>query len=123
VLLYGDLDHDLTLAVLRRADVFLRTTKYDGDALSVREALTLGIPVVATSTALRPAGVRLVPVGDRTAVVAAVRACLAERDAETGRASAFATEREDRPAPPDNIAAVARLYADACGRLAPEERP
>jgi glycosyltransferase involved in cell wall biosynthesis len=123
VLLYGDLDHELTLAVLRRADVFLRTTKYDGDALSVREALALGIPVVATSTALRPAGVRLVPVGDRAAVVAAVQACLAERDEEAGRAGAFAAEPEDRPAPPDNVAAVVRLYADARGRPAPEERP
>jgi glycosyltransferase involved in cell wall biosynthesis len=112
VLLHGDLAHDLTLAVLRRAQVFLRTTTYDGDAISVREALALGVPVVATRTALRPAGVRLVDVGDRPGLDTAIRACLFERASAGG-------VRPPRPALPDhdantdNIAAVVRLYEDA----------
>jgi glycosyltransferase involved in cell wall biosynthesis len=110
VLLYGDLEHQMTLAALRRADVFLRTTTYDGDALSVREALALGIPVVATRTALRPPGVRLVDVGDAGAVEAEIRVCLAEprerRVAEPGSKSG---------ATPDNIATVVRLYDEALG--------
>ncbi len=113
VLLYGDLDHARTLAALARADVFLRTTTYDGDALSVREALALDVPVVATRTALRPAGVRLVGVGDASGVEAAIRACLTR-----GR-SPESTVREaaapfDQPAN-NNIAAVVRLYEDALG--------
>jgi glycosyltransferase involved in cell wall biosynthesis len=122
VLLYGDLDHDMALAVLGRASVFLRTTRYDGDALSVREALALGIPVVATRTALRPAGVRLVEIGDRRGVAAAIRASLAEREAAP-LAGPFEPQPDDRPGAPDNIADIARLYEEACGRPSFEERP
>lgn len=115
VLLYGDLAHDVTLAVLRRAQVFLRTTRYDGDALSVREALALGVPVVATRTALRPAGPRLVDVGDRRGLDAAVRECLAEPDAvRHGRASTtLHPDREEDDT--RNLTAVMRLYEDAVG--------
>src|SRR5438105_8526009 len=37
-----------SLRAIADADVLLRTTLYDGDAISVREALYLGTPVVAT---------------------------------------------------------------------------
>lgn len=112
VLLYGDLDHAMTLAALSRADVFLRTTTYDGDALSVREALALGIPVVATRTALRPAGVHLVGIGDGPGVEAAIRACLMR-----GRSTSELADAPGSSVPPpaDNIAAVVRLYEDALG--------
>ena len=50
----------------------LRTTLYDGDALSVREALQLGTPVVATDNGMRPTGVRLIPISDLQALVAAI---------------------------------------------------
>jgi glycosyltransferase involved in cell wall biosynthesis len=122
VLLYGDLDHDKTLAVLGRGDVFLRTTKYDGDALSVREALALGVPVVATRTALRPAGVRLVDVGDCRGVADAIRQCLAERGT-TPASGPFEPRPDERAMPPDNIAALVRLYDEALGRRPHEERP
>ncbi len=39
----------------------LRTTHYDGDAISVREALAMGTPVIATRTAFRPEGCHLIP--------------------------------------------------------------
>ncbi len=113
VLLYGDLAHDQALAVLQRAHVFLRTTTYDGDALSVREALALGVPVVATRTALRPDGVQLVNVGDLAAVDAAVRATLTA-PADAGRPS---VPDRLRAGGQDNIAAVVRLYEDALGDL------
>jgi glycosyltransferase involved in cell wall biosynthesis len=65
ILLYGDLPRAATLVAMRQCDVLLRTTLYDGDSVSVREALYLGTPVIATDNAMRPPGVRLIPVSDR----------------------------------------------------------
>ena len=47
-----------------QSDVFIRSTAFDGDALSVREAMTLGIPVIATETDFRPEGVIKYGIGD-----------------------------------------------------------
>lgn len=55
----GNRDYDECLAAIHRSAVFLRPTLYDGDSLSVREALALGTPVVATATDFRPEGVIL----------------------------------------------------------------
>ena len=48
-----------TLAVIARADLLLRTTVYDGDAISVREGLAIGTRVLATDNGMRPDGVFL----------------------------------------------------------------
>lgn len=61
----GQLSNQTVLAVMSRLTVFLRPTYFDGDSLSVREALSLGIPVVASDTGLRPPGVILFPKGER----------------------------------------------------------
>ncbi len=45
--------------LMSMSNVFVRPTNTDGDALSVREALFLGIPVVASDCAPRPEGTRL----------------------------------------------------------------
>ncbi|MEJ7623926.1 MAG: glycosyltransferase family 4 protein [Pyrinomonadaceae bacterium] len=68
VLLAGDVEHRQTLHLVHRANVLLRTTLFDGDAISVREALFLGTPVVATDNGLRPPGVDLIPVHDQPAL-------------------------------------------------------
>lgn len=60
----GELSHDTTLSVMKELDVFVRPTYFDGDANSVREALALGVPVVASATSYRPPGVRIFPIGD-----------------------------------------------------------
>lgn len=57
VYLCGDLEHEACLTAISRTALFLRPTLYDGDSLSVREALALGVPVVATATDFRPEGV------------------------------------------------------------------
>ncbi|MGD8394296.1 MAG: glycosyltransferase family 4 protein [Candidatus Eiseniibacteriota bacterium] len=44
-------------ALLARSDLFLRTARVDGDSMSVREALALGVPTVASDAAPRPDGV------------------------------------------------------------------
>jgi glycosyltransferase involved in cell wall biosynthesis len=72
VLLYGDLPHAATLQAIRRADLMLRTTWYDGDAISVREGLHLGVPVIASDNGMRPEGTHLIPARDLEALVAAV---------------------------------------------------
>ncbi|MFN2599261.1 MAG: glycosyltransferase family 4 protein [Pyrinomonadaceae bacterium] len=108
VLLCGDVPHDATLRALAEGDIFLRTTHYDGDAISVREALHAGTPVIATDNGMRPAGVHLIPVGDRTALVASVEARLREpRAARDGREGETGEE---------NIAAVLRLYEELLRR-------
>src|SRR5262249_37088939 len=65
ILLYGDMPHEVTLRATVECDLLLRTTLYDGDSVSVREALYLGTPVIATDNGMRPAGVHLIPVQDQ----------------------------------------------------------
>ncbi len=72
VVLAGDVPHNATLVAIGRADLMLRTTLYDGDAISVREALQVGTPVIATDNTMRPSGVMLVPKSDLAALVRAI---------------------------------------------------
>jgi len=44
---------------MRQSDVLVRPTLSDGDSIVVREALTLGLPVIASDVGYRPEGVRL----------------------------------------------------------------
>lgn len=45
--------------ILASADLFVRPTNTDGDAISIREALSLGTPVVCSDVVSRPDGVTL----------------------------------------------------------------
>lgn len=47
------------VSVVAQADLFVRPTNTDGDANSLREALALGVPAVASDAALRPEGTAL----------------------------------------------------------------
>jgi glycogen(starch) synthase len=67
------------LATLRSVDVFVRPTYFDGDASSVREALALGVRVVASDTDSRPEGVWRFPCGDADALARAIETALAAR--------------------------------------------
>jgi glycosyltransferase involved in cell wall biosynthesis len=78
LLLCGDLPHEVTLRAIEGSNLFLRTTWYDGDSISVREALHLGIPVIATDNGMRPPGVHLIPKSDSGALCRAVEMCLNE---------------------------------------------
>ena len=55
----------------------VRSTFVDGDAITVREALAFGVPVVASDTAFRPEGVTLFRKGDVSDLVAKLRQVLA----------------------------------------------
>jgi len=72
IILAGNIDHDVTLALMSKADALLRITLFDGDAISVREARYLGTPVIATDNGMRPPDVELVPVGGEAQLIAAM---------------------------------------------------
>jgi glycogen synthase len=76
ILLYGDLSHGTTLQAIARSDLMLRTTWYDGDALSLREAIHFGVPVIATDNGMRPEGVHRVPPRDLEALLVAIEEVL-----------------------------------------------
>jgi glycosyltransferase involved in cell wall biosynthesis len=105
ILLAGDLPHAVTLSAVARSDLFLRTTRYDGDAISVREALWLGTPVIATDNGMRPAGVRLVPVGDVAALTDAILTQLASPRPESRNTDAARETLGE-----ENLDATLRLY-------------
>lgn len=69
VAMLGDVDHRLCLRVFSAVDLYVRCTDRDGDAISVREALALGTPVVASDVGGRPADAVLFPAGDVDAMV------------------------------------------------------
>ncbi|MGA2647108.1 MAG: glycosyltransferase family 4 protein [Candidatus Sulfotelmatobacter sp.] len=78
VLLCGDVPHAITKAAISRSDLMLRTTLFDGDAISVREALYLSTPVIASDNGMRPAGVHLIPKSDLQALLSAIEERLAQ---------------------------------------------
>lgn len=104
ILLCGDIAHAVTMRAIAQADVMLRTTLYDGDAISVREALYLGTPVVATDNTMRPAGVQLVPAFAPHALFAAVERTL--------RSSAAKPEEKMPLADQSNLEAVLQVYEE-----------
>jgi glycosyltransferase involved in cell wall biosynthesis len=106
ILLYGDLPHAATLQAMRLADLMLRTTWYDGDALSVREALHFGLPVIATDNGMRPEGVHLIPGRNPDALIAAIEEELAKPRTQLEPA---------KPSENANLLAVLGLYRELMG--------
>jgi glycosyltransferase involved in cell wall biosynthesis len=102
VFLAGDVAHEATLAALARARLMLRTTLYDGDAVSVREALAYGVPVIATDNGMRPPGVALIPKRNADALESAI---IAELEIERGPRVAAACGEA-------NIEAVLAVYRE-----------
>ena len=79
ILLAGDVDHDTCLALMAASDVFVRPTLEDGDSISVREALELQVPVVASRVGTRPPGAILFHPGDVEDLLAKLECALAHR--------------------------------------------
>jgi glycosyltransferase involved in cell wall biosynthesis len=74
--LLGDVDHEECLSLLSRSDVFVRATYNDGDSISVREALSLGVPVVASNVGTRPAGSFVFKAGSVDGLLACIESAL-----------------------------------------------
>ena len=102
ILLCGDVEHAVTLRLMTESDIFLRTTLHDGDSISVREALYLGIPVIATDNSMRPNGVELVPQSDPIALQQAIERCLVNDSAQMPRGESGE----------ENIDGVLKLYEE-----------
>ncbi|QSQ15130.1 glycosyltransferase family 4 protein [Myxococcus landrumensis] len=68
----GDLEHPAALGLLVRSDAFLRPTTHDGDSISVREALTLAVPCVASDVCERPEGTWVFQSGDAASLAARI---------------------------------------------------
>jgi glycosyltransferase involved in cell wall biosynthesis len=87
----GSIEHARALAVMRECDVFLRPTRIDGDSISVREALSLGVRCVASNAVARPSGTVLFESGNADSLAEAISRALSSRpramkgvDAEAG---------------------------------------
>lgn len=102
ILLCGDVPHAITLRTIAESDLFLRTTLYDGDSISVREALNIGVPVIATDNHMRPGGVDLIPISDVNALRGAI-----ERRLTNGNERQSCADADDQ-----NIEAVFELYQE-----------
>jgi len=98
----GSIDHGTALYLIRYADIMLRTTLFDGDAISVREALFLGTPVMATDVGHRPEGVHLIKVGEKGQLVEKIGEIIS-----TPRSSWAASAPDDA-----NIKKVVDLYEE-----------
>jgi glycogen(starch) synthase len=77
VILAGDVPHELCLSYIALSDLFVRTTLKDGDSISVREALSLGVPAVVSDVGARPPGALLFQAGNLEDLIAKMDATLA----------------------------------------------
>ena len=64
--------------IIARADLFVRPTITDGDALSLREALFFGTPTIASDCTMRPEGTILFRTGDADDLAAKLMGTLAK---------------------------------------------
>jgi glycosyltransferase involved in cell wall biosynthesis len=73
-------------AALRSNATFVRPTRADGDAVSIREAISAGVPVVASDVVARPPGVVTFPVADSDQLATALLAVVNRQTASLNQA-------------------------------------
>lgn len=73
---FRDLDFPDFVALLRKADVFLRPSYTDSTCITVRDCVAMGVPVVASDCVERPEGTVVFPVGQQDGFEEAVRTVL-----------------------------------------------
>ena len=95
-----DLSPPQFLAVLAHAELYVRATLADGDAVAIREAASVGTRVVATDAVPRQAGTCLFRSGDAEALAGHIAAAL--MNPELGRLPQAAF--------PDNYQEILRVY-------------
>ena len=81
VFLAGDLNHDHFMMLLSRSALHLRTPTTDGVSSTVLQALSLGVPVVASENGTRPASVLTYRATDADAMIDRIDTVLSNRTA------------------------------------------
>jgi glycosyltransferase involved in cell wall biosynthesis len=104
ILLAGDTNHEVVLHLIEKCDILLRTTIFDGDAISIREAIYLGTPVIATDNGMRPEGVNLIPT--RSSIKTFVEKVVDVLSKKVERKSV------EKDSGRENIAAVLNIYKE-----------
>ena len=107
IFLAGDVEHKITLHLIKKADILLRTTKFDGDAIAVREALFLDTPVIATDNGLRPAGVNLIPIHDADALIENIEKLVNDRK----------KIKHQKPDDKSNITEILNIYEEVFNKF------
>jgi glycosyltransferase involved in cell wall biosynthesis len=101
---------------LSKSALFVRPTRADGDALSIREAQEAGVPVIATDVIPRPPGVTTFATGDAAQLSIEMSRVLKADQHDTPEKSSG----PDDAAPLDFSGELVRLYRAALGL--PRER-
>ena len=95
------------LAAFRRNAIFVRPTRAEGDALSIREAQRAGVPVIASDVVERPSGVITVHRDDVSELCAALASVL---DAESVGRGPIPSDHTDAAAEGSFAADLIRVY-------------
>jgi len=82
--------------ILKKSNIFLRLTDYDGDAISIREAQELGVPVIASKTDFRPEGVVTYEIGNKEDLYSKVSIALKSNLRDEVKAPQVGTKNVDR---------------------------
>jgi glycosyltransferase involved in cell wall biosynthesis len=104
-------DVDNALEVLERGAAFVRATDADGDANTVKEAMMVGVPVLATDLPGRPPGIELLARSE----LAALGPRLLELLAAPDPARVAANREYVRGDIERNAEAILGVYARVCG--------
>ena len=107
ILVISDIDPEHVHSIMNASSVFIRSTAFDGDSISVREALSLKVPIVATDTGFRPEGVMKYAVGDVQMLYTLVKRIL------TGPVRELYKKEDPEP---ENLSAIMNFYKYALTR-------
>jgi glycosyltransferase involved in cell wall biosynthesis len=85
VKLRGNLPRQEVLLALKNADIFVLTTNYEGFPRSILEAMSVGLPIIATDVggvreAITPECGILVPRGDKNALILALKKLISDSE-------------------------------------------
>lgn len=102
-------------ALFAAADVVVSTAVWEGQPISIQEALQLGAPIVATDAGgtrevTGDGGALLVPVGDVAAIAAAVAGLLTDPDARARLAAGALARATELPDLSDVVGQLLRVY-------------